>query len=195
MLKRSSDIAVALIGIVVLSPVWLAIAAAVKLSSPGPVLYRQPRLMQGGRVFTMYKFRTMVDGAEALLNSVSHLNQASGPLFKSRDDPRVTAVGRFLRRHYLDELPQFLNVLKGNMSLVGPRPCLRNEEALHREALAFRFAVPQGMTGPWQINGHHGITFEEQLRVEREYVESWSLLRDVGIMARTLLIVMRRTGI
>jgi lipopolysaccharide/colanic/teichoic acid biosynthesis glycosyltransferase len=193
-MKRAIDIVAASVGIVLLSPLWLVIAVAVKLSSPGPILYRQRRLMRGGQVFTMFKFRTMVDGAESLLDDVFHLNQASGPLFKSKDDPRITPVGRFLRRHYLDELPQLLNVVRGEMSLVGPRPCLAREADQSR-ALAFRFAVPQGLTGPWQTNGHHAITFEEQLKVEREYIDRWSIGQDLRILLLTVGIVMQRTGL
>jgi lipopolysaccharide/colanic/teichoic acid biosynthesis glycosyltransferase len=192
--KRAIDVIGACLGIVLFSPVWIVIAVAVGLTSPGPVLYRQRRLMRGGRVFTMYKFRTMVDGAESLLDDVFHLNQANGPLFKSKDDPRITPVGRFLRRHYLDELPQLINVLKGEMSLVGPRPCLAREADQSR-ALAYRFAVPQGLTGPWQTNGHHAITFEEQLRVERDYIDRWSIGSDIRILALTLVLVMQRTGL
>jgi lipopolysaccharide/colanic/teichoic acid biosynthesis glycosyltransferase len=193
-IKRLMDVVVAGIALLLFSPLFLAIAIAIKLTSPGPVFYRQRRLMQGGAVFMMYKFRTMVDGAEAMLDQVAQLNQASGPLFKSRNDPRVTAAGRFLRMHYLDELPQLINVLLGHMSLVGPRPCLPEEAARHPEILAFRFTVPQGMTGPWQTNGHHGITFEEQVRVERRYADDWSLACDLQILIRTVPLVFLRTG-
>jgi lipopolysaccharide/colanic/teichoic acid biosynthesis glycosyltransferase len=193
--KRLIDIVLASVALVLLSPVILAVAIAIKVSSPGPILYRQQRLMRRCKVFTMYKFRTMVNGADALVDDVFHLNEASGPLFKSRNDPRVTRVGRVLRRNFLDELPQLVNVLKGEMSLVGPRPCLLSELAEQPDVLAFRFMVPQGITGPWQTNGHHGITFEAQLREEREYVANWSLAADLTILALTIPLVLRRTGI
>jgi lipopolysaccharide/colanic/teichoic acid biosynthesis glycosyltransferase len=179
---------------VLLSPVFLTVAIAIKLTSRGPIFYRQSRLMRGGRTFTMYKFRTMVDGADTMLDEVLSLNQASGPLFKTREDPRVTGVGKMLRKHYLDEFPQLINVLRGEMSLVGPRPCLPSERELQADALAFRFAVQQGLTGPWQINGHHGISFEAQLGAERAYIQSWSLASDFRIMARTIPLLLRRTG-
>jgi lipopolysaccharide/colanic/teichoic acid biosynthesis glycosyltransferase len=193
-LKRCIDLFVAGVGILLLSPLWIPLALTVGLTSRGPVLYRQRRLKQSGQVFTMYKFRTMVDGAETMLDQVFHLNKANGPLFKTPDDPRVTPVGRFLRTRFLDELPQLINVLKGDMSLVGPRPCLESELALHPTVLAFRFSVPQGLTGPWQTNGHHGITFDDQLRVERVYVESWTLGSDLRILGRTIPLVLRSTG-
>lgn len=193
-IKRAFDVVAATLGLVVLSPLLLAIAIATRLTSNGAVLYRQRRLKRDGEVFTLLKFRTMVRGADERLEDVFHLNEASGPLFKSRQDPRITPVGRALRRAYLDELPQLLNVLKGDMSLVGPRPCLAHEADKYHTEMAFRFTVPQGMTGPWQTNGHHGIGFEEHLRVERTYVESWSLTLDLKILARTIPLVFRRTG-
>lgn len=194
-LKRVLDLAIATILLTLLSPVLVGIAIAVKVGTDGPVLFRQQRLMQGRRPFTLYKFRSMVNGADALLDDVFHLNNARGPLFKAANDPRVTPVGRFLRRTYLDELPQLLNVLKGEMSLVGPRPCLPQEAEVAGPAVDFRFSVPQGLTGPWQINGHHSLTFEEQLEVERAYINGWSLTRDFGILARTFPLVARGTGI
>jgi lipopolysaccharide/colanic/teichoic acid biosynthesis glycosyltransferase len=192
--KRAIDMLVAVSALLVLSPILLVIAIAIKTTSKGPVFYRSARLGEGGVTFTMYKFRTMIDGADALLDEVFRLNEASGPLFKSRSDPRVTTVGRFLRKHYLDEVPQLINVALGDMALVGPRPCLPTEARDHMDHLEFRFAVPQGITGPWQINGHHGITFEEQLRVEQAYVENWSVGTDIRILAKTVPLVIRRTG-
>jgi lipopolysaccharide/colanic/teichoic acid biosynthesis glycosyltransferase len=193
--KRLIDIIVALAVLVLLSPLLLVIALLIRLTSPGPALYRQRRLRTLDQEFTMYKFRTMVDGAEGLVHELLELNQASGPLFKVRSDPRRTPVGRVLRRCFLDELPQFINVLKGEMSLVGPRPCLSSEAAGRADLLAFRFHVPQGITGPWQTSGHHGITFEDQLLVEIDYIENWSLARDVSIILRTIPLVLRRSGI
>jgi lipopolysaccharide/colanic/teichoic acid biosynthesis glycosyltransferase len=193
-LKRALDFLIAIALLILLSPVMLGIAMTITFSTKGPVLYRQQRLKQGRRSFTLYKFRTMIRGADAMVDDVFHLNHASGPLFKVANDPRVTAVGRILRRTYLDELPQLLNVLKGEMSLVGPRPCLPQEAKMAGPRIDFRFAVPQGLTGPWQTNGHHNLSFEEQLSVEAAYINGWSLWRDISILAKTVPLVLGRTG-
>jgi lipopolysaccharide/colanic/teichoic acid biosynthesis glycosyltransferase len=137
----------------------------------------------------------MVDGADGRVDQVFHLNHANGPFFKAKDDPRLTRAGGLLRRAFLDELPQLFNVIKGDMSLVGPRPCLPSELTVLNGALAFRFSVPQGITGPWQVNGYHGLTLLEQLRVEREYIESWTIRRDIIILLQTVPLVLRRKGI
>ena len=192
--KRALDLIIAWVLLAVLSPLLLLIAALVKLTSRGPVFYRQQRLMKDGLEFRLFKFRTMVDGAEGMLDKVFHLNEANGPLFKVRRDPRVTKVGRFLRATFLDELPQLLNVVRGEMSLVGPRPCLAREISDIETSVIFRFAVPQGVTGPWQTHGHHKLTFEEQLKVEREYIENWSLKRDFQILLHTLPLVLGKRG-
>jgi lipopolysaccharide/colanic/teichoic acid biosynthesis glycosyltransferase len=189
------DILLASIGLVLLSPILLGIIVAVKLSSPGAVFFAQERLGIRGRRFMLYKFRTMTDGAAKRVDEVFHLNHANGPLFKAKDDPRVTRVGKMLRRSFMDELPQLVNVLRGDMSLVGPRPCLPSEAAQMGEHVSFRFAVPQGLTGPWQANGHHALTFDEQMRVEREYVQSWSLVKDAAILLRTIPLVLRQAGL
>jgi len=194
-LKRILDIVLASVGLVLLSPILLGIFVAVKFSSPGAVFFSQERVGRYGRRFNLYKFRTMTSGASKRVDEVFHLNHANGPLFKAKDDPRVTRVGRMLRRTFMDELPQLINVLRGEMSLVGPRPCLPSEAAQMGEHVSFRFAVPQGLTGPWQANGHHALTFDEQMRVEREYVQSWSLAKDVRILLRTVPLVLRRAGL
>jgi lipopolysaccharide/colanic/teichoic acid biosynthesis glycosyltransferase len=189
------DILLASVGLVLLSPIFLGVIAAVKLSSPGAVFFLQERVGVGGRRFRLYKFRTMTNGAAQRVDEVFHLNHANGPLFKAKDDPRVTRVGKMLRRSFMDELPQLVNVLRGDMSLVGPRPCLPSEAEQMGEHVSFRFAVPQGLTGPWQANGHHALTFDEQMRVEREYVQSWSLAKDAAILLRTIPLVLRRAGL
>lgn len=193
-IKRLLDFVVALFLLVALSPVFAVIAVAIKLTSPGPVFYRQQRLMKDWQEFTLYKFRTMVNGADAMLDMVVALNEASGPLFKCRKDPRITPVGRILRASFLDELPQLLNVLRGELSLVGPRPCLLREAAQMEQEMYFRFAVPQGITGPWQTNGYHALPFKDQLQVESNYVQSWSLARDFAILRRTIPLVLRLQG-
>jgi len=192
--KRVVDLLSATILLVILSPVWLVIAVAIKLSGPGPVLYRQRRVGKDWQEFTLLKFRTMVNGAEGMRAEVNELNQASGPLFKATNDPRVTAVGRVLRRTFIDEIPQLINVIRGEMSLVGPRPCLPEEIAQIEEAMYFRFAVPQGITGPWQTNGYHSLPFRDQLAVELDYVQRWSVARDLTILAKTIPIVLGRQG-
>jgi lipopolysaccharide/colanic/teichoic acid biosynthesis glycosyltransferase len=194
-LKRGLDILLASVGLVLLSPILLGIIVAVKLSSPGGIFFLQERVGMGGRHFRLYKFRTMTTGAAQHVDEVFHLNHANGPLFKARDDPRVTRVGKVLRRSFMDELPQLVNVIRGDMSLVGPRPCLPSEAGHMGGHVSFRFAVPQGLTGPWQANGHHAMTFDEQMRVEREYVQSWSLAKDVRILLRTIPLVLRRAGL
>jgi lipopolysaccharide/colanic/teichoic acid biosynthesis glycosyltransferase len=188
------DIAIASVLLLILSPLIATIAVLIKLTSPGPVLFRQQRLMMNGEEFTLLKFRTMVDGADGMLDKVFHLNEAKGPLFKVRKDPRVTRVGRMLRTSFLDELPQLINVLRGEMSLVGPRPILAREVSGLPCRAAFRFAVPQGVTGPWQINGHHKLTFEEHLAAERRYIEQWSLCQDLLILVKTVKLVLLRRG-
>lgn len=193
--KRLLDVVVSSGLLILLSPLMLAIAIAVKSSSRGPILFRQQRLMQEGVEFTLLKFRTMVDGADAMLDQVFVLNEASAPLFKARKDPRLTRVGRFLRKSFLDELPQLINVLRGEMSLVGPRPMLTREISALTGRVAFRFAVPQGITGPWQTHGHHRLGFEEQLAIERSYIQSWSLTKDLGILLKTFHLVLLRRGI
>jgi lipopolysaccharide/colanic/teichoic acid biosynthesis glycosyltransferase len=193
-IKRIFDFVVAGALLVLLSPLLLIIALAVKLTSPGPVLYRQQRLMKDWQEFTLLKFRTMVDGAEAMFDNVAALNEADGPLFKCRKDPRITPLGRILRATFLDELPQLINVLRGELSLVGPRPCLLREAGQMEQEMYFRFAVPQGITGPWQTNGYHALPFHDQLRVECNYVQSWSLRKDFAILLRTIPIVLRLQG-
>jgi lipopolysaccharide/colanic/teichoic acid biosynthesis glycosyltransferase len=193
-IKRLFDFCVALALLVLVSPLMLVIAVAIKLTSRGPVFYKSHRLMQDWQEFTLLKFRTMVDGADAMLEKVVLLNEASGPLFKCRRDPRITPLGRILRAGFLDELPQLINVLRGELSLVGPRPCLLREASQMEQEMYFRFAVPQGVTGPWQTNGYHALPFNDQLRVEGDYVQSWSLAKDLAILLRTIPIVLRLQG-
>ncbi len=193
-LKRPFDIVASLIGLAILSPVLIAISLAVKLDSRGPVLFRQIRVGKDGSEFWFYKFRSMVVDAEAQKKTLMHLNELEGPVFKISNDPRITKVGTFLRRTSLDELPQFLNVLKGDMSLVGPRPPLPNEvekyEAWQREKLT----VVPGITCLWQISGRNHIGFTEWMRLDIEYIRRQSLGLDVKILSRTLPAVLSRKG-
>ena len=192
--KRTFDIAVSA-GVLVLGlPLWLLVAAAIKLTSPGPVLYRDRRVGLSQREFGMLKFRTMYADAADRQSQLERENEASGPLFKIRDDPRVTPVGRVLRRISLDEIPQMLNVLSGEMSLVGPRPLpVRDFEQLedwHRK----RYLVLPGMTGLWQISGRSNLSFDDLVRLDFYYLENWSIWLDVSILARTIPAVLGRRG-
>jgi exopolysaccharide biosynthesis polyprenyl glycosylphosphotransferase len=180
--------------LVVASPLLAALAFAVRVGSPGPVLFRQVRVGKNGREFVMYKFRTMHTDAEARLAELRHLNQVDGALFKLRDDPRVTRAGRFLRKFSLDELPQLLNVLTGTMSLVGPRPPLPAEVAVYADDVHRRLAVRPGMTGLWQVSGRSDLPWEEAVRLDLRYVENWSLTLDLVILLRTLSAVTRGAG-
>jgi exopolysaccharide biosynthesis polyprenyl glycosylphosphotransferase len=192
--KRTFDIVVGLLIVVVGLPLWLLIAAAIKLSSRGPVLYADSRIGLGERLFRMHKFRTMVEGAEERKDELEHENEAGGALFKIRDDPRVTPVGRILRRLSLDEIPNVLNVLRGEMSLVGPRPLpLRDFERLepwHRK----RYNVLPGMTGLWQVAGRSDLTFDDLVRLDFYYLENWSIWLDVTILFKTPGAVMSQRG-
>ena len=192
--KRTFDIAVSLALLAVGLPLWLLIAAAIKLSSPGPVLYRDRRVGLNHREFTMFKFRTMRLGAEKLQDSLEAANEADGALFKLRDDPRVTRVGRVLRRLSLDEMPQILNVLGGEMSLVGPRPLRLRDYSRLEEWHRKRNLVLPGMTGLWQISGRSLLSFDDLVRLDFTYLETWSLWMDVTILLRTIPAVLGRRG-
>jgi exopolysaccharide biosynthesis polyprenyl glycosylphosphotransferase len=193
--KGAMDRLAAGLAVLLLVPVLGAIAVAVRLDSPGPVLFRQTRIGRGGREFTMLKFRTMVVDAEARRGDLLALNQnADGLLFKMADDPRVTRVGRVLRRFSVDELPQLFNVLSGRMSLVGPRPPLPAEVALYDDSVRRRLLVKPGLTGLLQVSGRSDLTWEESVRLDLRYVENWSLLLDIMILWKTGFAVVRARG-
>jgi exopolysaccharide biosynthesis polyprenyl glycosylphosphotransferase len=194
LLKRSLDVVCATLGLLLLSPLLLVLSVAVKRSSPGPVLFRQTRIGREGREFQMLKFRTMVQDADALKDELAEHNQAA-PLFKIANDPRTTAVGRFLRRHSLDELPQLVNVLRGDMSVVGPRPLVTDEDRLFSGWQRRRYHVAPGITGPWQILGSSRVPVEDMVTLDYLYCASWSLWLDVKIIVRTIPYVLsRRSG-
>ncbi|MGA5301506.1 sugar transferase [Nucisporomicrobium flavum] len=184
----------ALILLVVFGPVLLTVALCVRLTSRGPVLFRQVRVGRDGSEFRIFKFRSMYVDAEARLAELKHLNEHDGVLFKIRDDPRVTPVGRWLRRLSLDELPQLLNVVLGQMSLVGPRPPLPSEVAAYADDVRRRLAVKPGMTGLWQVSGRSDLPWEEAVRLDLRYVENWSLSLDLVILLRTMTAVLRSSG-
>jgi exopolysaccharide biosynthesis polyprenyl glycosylphosphotransferase len=179
--------------LVLLSPVMIAAAVAVKLTSPGPVLYHQSRVGQHGRVFSFVKFRTMVCDADALLTDLAGCNESDGLLFKIHDDPRVTAVGRVLRRTSIDELPQLWNVVRGDMSLVGPRPLPVSPDAFTGDARR-RLRVKPGITGLWQVSGRSELSWDDTVRLDMDYVDRWSLLLDLKILLRTPAAVVRARG-
>lgn len=188
--KRGLDLALAALGLLLLSPLLLAIAVAVKLDSPGPVFYPWRVVGKGGRPFTGYKFRTMVRDADRLKDELLEANEMSGPVFKMREDPRVTRVGRFLRRYSLDELPQLWSVVTGRMSLVGPRPPLEKEWARFTPTQRLKLSVTPGITCLWQVQGRSAITdFDEWVRLDLEYIRTWSLWLDVKILLRTVGVV------
>jgi exopolysaccharide biosynthesis polyprenyl glycosylphosphotransferase len=192
--KRACDLLVAGLGLLLLAPLLLAVALAVKLSSRGPVVFRQERIGLRGRPFTLLKFRTMVQGADLMLDTLRDQNEADGPLFKLRSDPRVTRVGRFLRRYSIDELPQLVNVLKGEMSLVGPRPPLAAEVALYEDWQLDRLEVRPGITGLWQVSGRSELSFEDYVRLDLFYVENWSIAYDLFILSKTIPLLVSARG-
>ncbi|MEZ4706421.1 MAG: undecaprenyl-phosphate glucose phosphotransferase [Caldilineaceae bacterium] len=193
-LKRLTDITLTLSGAVLCLPLAILIAIAIRLDSPGPIIYIQTRIGRNGRPFRCFKFRSMVSEADQLRRHISDLNEASGPLFKMRDDPRLTRVGRFLRRYSLDELPQFINVLLGDMSLVGPRPNLPSEVDQYEEWHKKRLSASPGITGLWQVSGRSDLTFDEMVLLDIYYVENWSLLLDLSIILRSIPAVLRAKG-
>ncbi|MGH7458067.1 MAG: sugar transferase [Longimicrobiaceae bacterium] len=195
-LKRLFDLVVAVIVLPLLAPLMAAIALGIKLDSPGPVFFRQERMGLGGRRFTIWKFRSMRLDAEERRRDLHHLNAyGCEHLFKVKDDPRITRMGRFLRRTSLDELPQLFNVFTGDMSLVGPRPPLACEVALYELHHFDRLSVVPGITGPWQVGGRNLVTeFERVVEIERDYIRSWSLLLDAKILFRTIGVVVRGEG-
>jgi exopolysaccharide biosynthesis polyprenyl glycosylphosphotransferase len=186
--KRTIDIALTVVGLAITWPLFVLIAVAIKLDSPGPVFFTQVRAGVGCKPFRMFKFRTMRDGTDQQKQDLAHLNESGDPrLFKIRHDPRVTRVGRLLRRTSLDELPQVLNVLRGEMSLVGPRPFFPQDVAEYDQHHFERLHVLPGITGLWQVSGRSDVVdFEEVIRLDREYIENWSVLTDVWILLRTL---------
>jgi len=194
--KRLVDIVGASVALVLTAPLWVLIAIVIRLDSPGPVFFRQERVGIGGRRFRMLKFRTMRSGADDEKESVAHLNVSGDPrLFKIPNDPRVSRVGRFLRRWSLDELPQFLNVIGGSMSLVGPRPFFERDFAAYETHHFRRLGAKPGITGMWQVYGRSSVLdFEEVVRLDTEYIDGWSLWLDLRILARTLPAVVGRTG-
>ena len=191
---RVVDIIVALLILIIGFPIWLCIALAIAISSPGDILYKQTRIGFAGRPFKVYKFRSMYKNADARLADLKALNEAQGPLFKIKDDPRITPIGRFLRHTSFDEIPQLFNVIRGEMSLVGPRPALPHEVAQYDEFQRGRLAVKPGMTGLWQIRGRSDISFDEGMLMDLYYIENWSLRLYFQTLLRTIPVVIFGRG-
>jgi lipopolysaccharide/colanic/teichoic acid biosynthesis glycosyltransferase len=189
------DLIVASLGVMILAPVLLSIAAAIRIGSPGPAVFRQPRMGRTGREFEIFKFRSMVVDAEQKKAALAGFNEAGDGLFKIANDPRVTRIGLLLRRLSLDELPQLFNVLKGDMSLVGPRPLPLDEDRLIAGWDRRRLAMPPGMTGVWQVLGSSRVPVQEMVKLDYLYAANWSLWGDIKLLIRTLPVIYGRRGL
>jgi exopolysaccharide biosynthesis polyprenyl glycosylphosphotransferase len=193
--KQTIDKLLALLFLTLTFPAILLAATAIKLTSTGPILFVQRRVGKNKRIFRLYKFRTMVVSAEESREGLEAFNEMDGPVFKVRDDPRITKVGRWLRKWSIDELPQFFNVLTGDMSLVGPRPLpVRDFEGFGDDWRRRRFSVRPGITCSWQVNGRNGLSFEEWMKLDMEYIDNWKLSRDLVLLAQTIPAVLRGGG-
>ena len=184
--KRGIDVIVAGVGLILLSPIITIVACAIKLTSKGPIFFLQKRVGKNGELFNMYKFRSMVVNAEELKEKLKHKNEMSGPMFKMKDDPRVTKVGKFIRKTSLDELPQLWNVLKGDMSLVGPRPSLPKEVEQFDSWMFKRLTVRPGLTCYWQVSGRNNIDFEDWMKLDVKYIEERNLWIDIKLIFKTV---------
>ena len=187
--KRITDIVCSLAGLIVLSPILLITAIAIKMDSKGPIFFKQDRVVKDERIFSMYKFRSMVVNAEELKKSLEKENEMSGPMFKIKKDPRITRVGRFIRKTSIDELPQLINVLKGDMSLVGPRPSLPKEVEAFEPWMKERLTVLPGLTCIWQVSGRNNIPFKEWMELDIKYVRERSYLLDLKLIFKTFFVL------
>jgi len=193
-IKRIIDFIGGVIGLLIFSPLFLIVAIAIKCNSRGTIFYRQTRLGQNGRKFVMYKFRSMVNDADQMKDQLQNRNEMDGPVFKMKEDPRITKIGRFLRKYSLDEFPQFINVLKGEMSLVGPRPPIQEEVEQYSLWQRRRLSMKPGLTCLWQIKGRSKIDFEEWMRLDLEYIDNWSLWLDFTIILRSIPAILTARG-
>jgi exopolysaccharide biosynthesis polyprenyl glycosylphosphotransferase len=194
-LKRILDVTVAACALLLLAPILLIAAIGIKLTSPGPVFFLQERIGMNKRRFKIYKFRTMVPDAEKLMSALEKDNEAGGPVFKMKNDPRITRIGRALRKSSVDELPQLFNVLRGDMSLVGPRPLpVRDYEGFNEDWQRRRFSVKPGITCLWQVNGRSGVSFDQWMLLDLQYMDEWSLWLDLKILAKTVPAVIKGEG-
>lgn len=192
--KRATDVIAGTAALVATAPLIAASAAAIVVTTRGLPFYAQERVGMNGRYFRMFKLRTMIEGAHDMREDLLHLNEADGPVFKIKDDPRVHPVGAFLRRTSIDELPNLINVVLGQMSLVGPRPALPSEVEHYSAAALRRLSVPQGITGLWQISGRSNVSFDEWMQLDSRYIDTWSPLSDLAILAKTIPAVLQRNG-
>ena len=189
-LKRLLDVVVALFALIIFAPLFLLVAICIKLEDPaGPILFKQLRVGENGRTFSMYKFRSMVHNAESLLDSLIDFNEVSGAMFKMKADPRITKVGYWIRKTSLDEFPQLINVLKGEMSLVGPRPPLPREVIIYTDHDIQRLLVRPGCTGIWQVSGRSNLSFEEMVKLDLHYIENRSILLDFKLIVKTFFVL------
>jgi exopolysaccharide biosynthesis polyprenyl glycosylphosphotransferase len=192
--KRAIDVAISALLLALSMPVLLVTAIGIRLSSPGSVLFKQERIGLNGRIFTLYKFRTMIENAHERRQELAHLNQMSGPVFKLKDDPRITPFGRILRKFSLDELPQLWNVLKGDMSLVGPRPPIPEEVGLYERWQRRRLSMKPGLTCLWQVSGRNEVDFQQWMELDLHYIDNWSPSLDLKILLRTIPVVLSGRG-
>ncbi|WP_231124917.1 sugar transferase [Limosilactobacillus reuteri] len=193
-IKRIFDFMAAICGVIILSPVMLVIAILIKVEDHGPVFYKQVRVGKNGKKFKMYKFRSMFVNADKMLSKLKEQNDVEGPMFKMKDDPRITKVGHFIRKHSLDELPQFLNVIKGDMSLVGPRPPLPSEVAEYSDYDKQRLYVTPGCTGLWQATERNEVGFSEMVQLDIQYIQRASFMFDLWIIWKTVEIIIKPNG-
>ena len=187
--KRLIDIFLSLLGLIIVSPIMLIVAILIKLESTGPVIFSQKRVGLNGKEFNMFKFRSMVQNAEELKEKLQKKNEMSGPMFKMREDPRVTKVGKFIRKTSIDELPQLINILKGEMSLVGPRPSLPKEVAKFEPWMLERLNVKPGLTCYWQVSGRNNIDFENWMKLDIKYVKDRNLGLDIKLIFKTFFVL------
>ena len=192
--KRLTDLIGATLGVIVLFPLLLVVSLLIKASSRGPVLFKQTRIGLGGRPFTIYKFRSMVINAPELQKKMEELNEAAGPVFKIKNDPRITGIGRFIRAYSIDELPQLLNVIKGDMSLVGPRPPILKEVLQYEPWQRRRLSVIPGLTCIWQTSGRCNIGFDEWMKMDLQYIDQWSYWLDIKLILKTIWVVLKSDG-
>ncbi len=192
--KRMLDVLLAAVALICLSPLLLLITIAIKTTSRGPIFFTQTRVGLGGRTFKLYKFRSMVVNADSLKDSLEKQNEKDGPIFKMKHDPRITPVGRFIRKYSLDELPQLINILKNDMSLVGPRPPVPREVVQYKEWQLRRLSVQPGLTCIWQTSGRSKLTFDEWMRMDLQYIDDWNLRLDFKLIVKTVKVVITADG-
>lgn len=192
--KRIFDVCASLLALIILMPLMIAVAAAIRFDSKGNVIYSQERVGKNGKIFKMFKFRSMIENADEMVEKLRHLNEMDGPVFKISNDPRITKIGRFIRKTSIDELPQLINIIKGDMSIVGPRPPLPDEVSKYTEFEKRRLSVAQGLTCYWQISGRSSIAFHEWIQLDLKYIKEQCIITDIKIIFLTIAAVIKRKG-